>query len=475
MMAGNPFSFNKADPMGVIYAVVFYTLLATTVVVAWLSQPRSSKVLSSKATSLKWTYLVAWYICVAGDWLQGPYVYALYASFGFSKPQISQLFVMGFGASMVFGTFVGSLADRMGRKSSCQLYCLLYILSCITKHFNSYWILMVGRLTGGIATSLLFSGFESWIVSETNEHLPQDSDSLGHFFAMMWFGNSLIAILSGVIGDSMVSIWKLQPASTGGIIYWGGFLTAFDLAIVLLLFGLAFITVMWGENYGTPQGAGTSFTKQISQGMRAISGDKQIFITMILVACFEGSMYTFVFNWTPALDNRFSTPPFGMIFASFMMAYMCGSGTFDYFRDRGAGSLMLSRTALVLGSTCFLSAGIAFHCPVSRLQMTIVLLGFVCFEFCCGLYFPSISSIKGKVVPERLRSTIYNMYRVPMNAIVLIVLLTNISISTVFLVCWVLLGLASAATWSFEPAQTSSKEASLIIAAERDVRYGTDC
>jgi len=379
MMAGNPFIFNKTDPMGVIYAVIFYTLLATTVVVAWLSQPRSTKVLSSKANSLKWTYLVAWYMCVAGDWLQGPYVYALYASFGFSKQQISQLFVMGFGASMVFGTFVGSLADKMGRKSSCQLYCLLYILSCITKHFNSYWILMVGRLTGGIATSLLFSGFESWIVSETNLSLPQESDFLGHFFAMMWFGNSLIAILAGVVGDSVVAIWKFQPASTGGIVYWGGFLTAFDLAIVLLLLGLAYITVMWTENYGTPQGAGPSFAKQISQGMRAISADRQIFITMILVACFEGSMYTFVFNWTPALDNRFSTPPFGMIFASFMMAYMCGSGAFDYFRDRGTAPLMLNRAALILGSTCFLCAGIAFHCPVSRLQMTIVLLGFVFF------------------------------------------------------------------------------------------------
>ena len=68
------------------------------------------------------------------DWLQGPYVYALYSSYGFDKSDIAVLFVGGFGASMVFGTFAGAAADRFGRKRLCQLYCLLYIASCATKH-----------------------------------------------------------------------------------------------------------------------------------------------------------------------------------------------------------------------------------------------------------------------------------------------------------------------------------------------------
>ncbi len=28
------------------------------------------------------------YICVAGDWLQGPYVYALYDAYGFSRARL---------------------------------------------------------------------------------------------------------------------------------------------------------------------------------------------------------------------------------------------------------------------------------------------------------------------------------------------------------------------------------------------------
>ncbi|XP_038975212.1 uncharacterized protein LOC113461308 isoform X4 [Phoenix dactylifera] len=43
---------------------------------------------------------------------------------------------------------------------------MAYILSCITKHSPEYKVLMLGRVLGGIATSLLFSAFESWLVAE---------------------------------------------------------------------------------------------------------------------------------------------------------------------------------------------------------------------------------------------------------------------------------------------------------------------
>ena len=31
--------------------------------------------------------------------------------------------------------------------------------------------------------------------------------------------------------------------------------------------------------------------------------DPQIFLTGVLICCFEGSMYAFIFNWTPVLDG----------------------------------------------------------------------------------------------------------------------------------------------------------------------------
>ncbi len=48
----------------------------------------------------------------AADWLQGPYVYALYRYYGFTQAEIGRLFIAGFGSSLVFGSIVGSIADK---------------------------------------------------------------------------------------------------------------------------------------------------------------------------------------------------------------------------------------------------------------------------------------------------------------------------------------------------------------------------
>ncbi len=48
-----------------------------------------------------------------GDWLQGPHVYALYQSYNMTKHEIEILFIAGFGSSMLFGTIVGSFADKL--------------------------------------------------------------------------------------------------------------------------------------------------------------------------------------------------------------------------------------------------------------------------------------------------------------------------------------------------------------------------
>ena len=67
---------------------------------------------------------------------------------------------------MLFGTVAGSLADTLGRKRGALAYVVVYAASCVTKHWRSYEVLMFGRVLGGIATSLLFSVFDSWLVAE---------------------------------------------------------------------------------------------------------------------------------------------------------------------------------------------------------------------------------------------------------------------------------------------------------------------
>jgi Sugar-tranasporters, 12 TM len=78
-------------------------------------------------------YLFVYLMAALSDWLQGPYVYALYSEYGFNQHQIAQLFVAGFGSSMIFGSFVGSIADWGGRRFFVIIFAVVYAASCMTK------------------------------------------------------------------------------------------------------------------------------------------------------------------------------------------------------------------------------------------------------------------------------------------------------------------------------------------------------
>lgn len=51
----------------------------------------------------------------------------------------------------------------------------------------------------------------------------------------------------------------------------------------------------------------------------AADADQKIALLGAMQSLFEGSMYTFVFLWTPALSPKGEHLPHGMIFACFMV------------------------------------------------------------------------------------------------------------------------------------------------------------
>lgn len=85
-------------------------------------------------------YLIVYLLATLGDWLQGPYVYALYDAYGYTQHDNAILFVAGFGSSMVFGSFIGGMADWGGRRRFVVLYGIIYASSCVTKrtYYGSY-------------------------------------------------------------------------------------------------------------------------------------------------------------------------------------------------------------------------------------------------------------------------------------------------------------------------------------------------
>ncbi|XP_021893403.1 molybdate-anion transporter isoform X1 [Carica papaya] len=427
--------------MEAFYFLVFGALTALVAVLE-LSKTSKDRINTSSAfNAFKNNYLVVYSLMMAGDWLQGPYVYYLYSTYGFGKGDIGQLFIAGFGSSMLFGTIVGSLADKQGRKRACITYCITYILSCITKHSPEYKVLMVGRILGGIATSLLFSAFESWLVAEHNKRGFDQLWLSVTFSKAIFLGNGLVAILSGLFGNLLVDTLSLGPVAP------------FDAAACFLTIGMAIIMSSWSENYGDPSENKDLFT-QFRGAAVAIASDEKIALLGAIQSLFEGSMYTFVFLWTPALSPNGEEIPHGFIFATFMLGSMMGSSVASRLMARtslrvesymqivfviSAASLLLPIiTNFLVAPSGVKGGGISF-------SGSIQLIGFCTFEACVGIFWPSIMKMRSQYIPEEARSTIMNFFRIPLNIFVCVVLynVDAFPITVMFGMCSIFLFVAS--------------------------------
>eukprot|EP00929_Paragymnodinium_shiwhaense_P002210 TRINITY_DN10241_c0_g4_i2.p1 TRINITY_DN10241_c0_g4~~TRINITY_DN10241_c0_g4_i2.p1 ORF type:complete len:145 (-),score=28.60 TRINITY_DN10241_c0_g4_i2:80-514(-) len=137
----------------------------------------------------------------------------------------------------------------------------------------------------------------------------------GMVSSLMYF----VAIATGIIAESISRNFPFQPIAPGSIVYSGGFCVPFDLAIGALLIGMFLIMAWWGENYGSTD-ENESFAESFSSAGSLLVGDMRMLLLCVIVACYESSMYAFVFHWTPALESKVVPPPHGVIFSLFMMA-----------------------------------------------------------------------------------------------------------------------------------------------------------
>merc|ERR1719162_1252424 len=109
---------------------------------------------------------------------------------------------------------------------------------------------------------------------------------------------------------------------------------------------------------------------------------------------------------------------------------MIGSSVSTIVGDAIKPTLRLAGTFLI-AIACF--SALAFVGNAGFLVTSFC--AFLAFEFCCGLYFPAVGVLKSEVVPEHIRGTMYNIYRVPLNMVVVGLLLSNVSMFQCFVLC----------------------------------------
>jgi MFS transporter, MFS domain-containing protein family, molybdate-anion transporter len=163
---------------------------------------------------------------------------------------------------------------------------------------------MLGRLLGGVSTSLLFSIFEAWLIRAHAD--AQVKSFIGKSFSWAAYGNSISAITAGLLANKAASSIPMVPLNSE-FFYIGGYLMPFDIALVALVVCAFLAQTTWEENYGeapsgSNSGSGGEDDSEVKEG-KWYDGLKNAFTTTIrsqdILLCgiisslYEGSMYIF--------------------------------------------------------------------------------------------------------------------------------------------------------------------------------------
>ena len=240
-------------------------------------KPAGVKVLQAKFLTVFWLMRMA-------DWLQGPYFYEVYSSkiIGgnpVSLDLVSKIFLVGFATTGIFGPLLGRLVDTVGRKAGTLAYAALYAIGALSTRSALLPLLLLGRVAGGLGTSLLFSAPEAWLVGE-HQKANFDGKWLGQTFGWAYAGDSLVAITAG----QLASLSAAKSGPTG----------PFTLSLLFLALGSLITSLKWNENVASrskdeaADGSQKEAKPTIGDAWNVMKADKRILLLGAVQSLFEG-------------------------------------------------------------------------------------------------------------------------------------------------------------------------------------------
>ncbi|KAI0821865.1 hypothetical protein BC628DRAFT_782206 [Trametes gibbosa] len=309
----------------------------------------------------------------------------------------------------------------------CMVFCVTYALACAIIQITSLPLLFMGRFLGGVSTAILFSCFESWLVSSANA-ISLPSHDLSTIFGHASLVNSVAATLAGVASNKLVEYSSLlnSPFIASGI---------------LLVLTLAIISATWEENFGGVEvvAGNLVYMRRLAKAWDAVRADRRLLVLGFIQTCFEGSMYLFVFLWVPFLQEASSPDyalPLGYIFSSLMLSMTFGALLYNVTisRDRHQteepASDDLERIVKLhaqLSAAVCAAAAMALMTSIASRREHLRFWAFCAFEVCVGVYYPVQGMLRGKLVPDEHRATVSSLFRVPLNVFVVVSLMTGVA------------------------------------------------
>ncbi len=365
-------------------------------------------IIINRKNSLKSRYLIAFVITRSAMWAKAPYLYTLFMTVHkFSMAEIGILYFVDAVAALIFGPITGQLADKYGRRLFCHCYNFSIILNLLLRMQGSRILAYLAQVVTGFGAGLISTTFEAWVVSES------EKDFEGYGKEAERFRKNLF--VKSNVYDAAVSI--ITSIVCAFIYSYFGIYAPFWISIFLSLVASIVIAVLWDEN--ELQLKKSEDTKeQLKNAMKEFNKMEVLCIGLIegiAMACLN----IYLFSWTPILKQ--STPGgmnVGFIFTSMVLTMIVGTKSyevlivnlhFDYYMSI-AGCLFFQGLLLFL----------VYYVDSFLARMIFLAL----FNGLTGFYNPLNSIVKSNILVEKYRALLMNLFRVPLNTYVIIVLLT---------------------------------------------------
>ncbi|XP_035236418.1 molybdate-anion transporter [Anguilla anguilla] len=372
-------------------------------------------------------FLRGYLLALWADWLQGPYLYKLYRHYSFLESQIAILYVCGLASCLLFAPVAAWLPQAVGRRNTCLLFCLAYSACCLTKLSRDYFVLVLGRVLGGLSTSLLATAFEAWYLHRHLDVRDFPREWIPDTFARAAGWNHGLAVGAGLVANLLAEWAGLGPvapfllavpclAACGWVVLWdwgreeaeGG--AGAEQSGPLLGAAAAAAAMPPGPRLS----ARARFWRACLEGLRCLLSDRRVVLLGAVQALFESVLYIFVFLWTPVLDPH--GPPLGIVFSCLMAASMAGSALYRLATSSARCRLQpahLLCAAVLLAALSF--AVLTVSTAPGRPRPLRSFLAFLLLELGCGLYFPAVGFLQGRVIPEDRRAGVLAWFRLPLH------------------------------------------------------------
>jgi MFS family permease len=279
------------------------------------------------ADKLFWKYMIVFQIAKAADWCLGPFVFEFYEKYHHLKADtIAKMIATSFMSGLFLGpTLVGYLNDKSDKKFPCILYGVVLSISCIVRQIRSPLAIIMAQIFFGMSSSILYSSFENWFVSESNRTITNKNVKEYLFSA---------AFEKSMIGDSITAVGVSMVAGILRKQY--GVQTPYMFCVIICMIsiittGILLTSIEHNDSETkTPKDQHNFIDvfRNINESLAQCRRSPFIILIGLTESLLLATLHIFIFMWTPIIREMNPEADTSEIFTLFMMSLMLGGSAF---------------------------------------------------------------------------------------------------------------------------------------------------